>query len=49
MNYVIFITRNLENVPGKCRSGKSQGKVREKFCSKSVGTLHLSEIENQAQ
>ena len=28
MNYVTFITRNLENVPGK--SGVGQGKVSEK-------------------
>ena len=41
MNYVTFILRNLENVPGK--SGVGQGEVREKsgnfFLSKSVGTL----------
>ena len=34
MNYVTFIIRNLENVPGK--SGVGQGEVREKsgnfFC-----------------
>ena len=44
--------RELYNIyykkPGKCtwkirsRSGKSQGKVREKLCSKSVGTLFNS-------
>ena len=37
MNYVTFIIRNLENVPGK--SGVGQGKVRGNFFSKSVGTL----------
>ena len=37
MNYVTFIIRNLENVPGK--SGVGQGKVREILLSKSVGTL----------
>ena len=37
MNYVTFIIRNLENVPGK--SGVGQGEVREFFLSESVGTL----------
>ena len=37
MNYVTFIIRNLENVPGK--SGVGQGEVREKsgkFCCQSL-------------
>ena len=37
MNYVIFITRNLENVPGK--SGVGQGKVSEKSGKNCVQSL----------
>ena len=43
MNYVKFIIRNLENVPGK--SGVGQEKVREFFFSKSVGTLIIGKCE----
>ena len=43
MNYVTFIIRNLENVPGK--SGVGQGEVREKS-GKSQGIFFVKVCGN---